>query len=246
MKSGRVLRLLETLGLSENEAAVYMAALSLGPTTAANIARVSGVKRPTVYSITETLKKRGLLSTGFEGLKRVFVAEDPSSLKSVLEDQNRVLEEVLPTLNSLFVSHGGETNVEYYEGLQSVKNAYDATLKDLRRGDEYFAISNTAQWQSLDERWFVKFMERRAKLPVKVRLLLQSSAQALYYQEFSRNYNFEVKLLPKVTSLSASIAVTPQRVLIHQLIEPVTAVSIESASVVKTHQEMFAIMWNAL
>ena len=52
---------LEKIGLTEKEAAVYLALLKLGPTTALKIARETGIKRPTVYTTLDALKGRGLV-----------------------------------------------------------------------------------------------------------------------------------------------------------------------------------------
>ena len=43
-------RILREIGLSENEATIYLAALTRGPTTALYLSRASGIKRSTVYA----------------------------------------------------------------------------------------------------------------------------------------------------------------------------------------------------
>ena len=246
MQKARLLGFLRNMGLSENEAAVYLAALSCGRATAADLARVAGVKRPTIYPVADTLSKRGLLTIGFKGTKRFFVAENPRVLRATIDEQHRMIGEVLPAFDSLYTARGNRADVEYYEGLRSVKNLYDLALTELRRGDEYLAVSNAAQWQDLDESWFRKFMERRAKLPVRIRLLLQDSAVARTYKDYEKNYGSQIKILPPGVSFSASIAITPRRVFIHQLQEPVAAVSMISPSMVRIHAEMFEFMWNSI
>jgi sugar-specific transcriptional regulator TrmB len=72
-----MLETLIKLGLSEKEAAVYLATLELGEDTALNIAEKSQVNRTTTYVILEKLMKLGLASTVERGKKTVFVAEDP-------------------------------------------------------------------------------------------------------------------------------------------------------------------------
>ena len=50
------------VGLSENEARVYLSAASLGPSTVQKITGAAGVKRTTGYSVLESLKSRGFRS----------------------------------------------------------------------------------------------------------------------------------------------------------------------------------------
>lgn len=62
---------LESLGLTEKEAAVYVAALELGASPAQKIAERAKVKRGTTYLAIESLTKRGLMSSVTKG-KKVF------------------------------------------------------------------------------------------------------------------------------------------------------------------------------
>ncbi len=245
MKSQKLYSVLTEVGLSENEARVYLAALSLGPTTILRIARAAEIRRTTAYPVIESLKRRGLMNIELKGLKQLFVAENPQKLENVLESRKTKFEEAFPEFAALYNLKGGEGVVKYYEGLESVKNVYEGLLRDIRPREDYLAISNATQWKDLDEKWFEKFMEKRAKLPINIRLLLQGSEQARHYKKFARNYNFVVKILPKNTALTTSTTITPQRVVIHQLIPPVMAIVIENESIIKTHREMFAIMWDA-
>jgi sugar-specific transcriptional regulator TrmB len=78
---------LRHLGLSENEAKVYMAMLELGPSVVVEIARKSGINRPTTYVQIESLKKKGLVSTQAKGKKQFFIAESPDKLELLIEKQ---------------------------------------------------------------------------------------------------------------------------------------------------------------
>ncbi|MEY4744239.1 MAG: hypothetical protein RL272_184, partial [Candidatus Parcubacteria bacterium] len=64
---------LQKIGLSENEAKVYLAGLELGPSTAQMMAAKATVSRPTTYIMIESLIKRGLMSSFQKGKKRYFV-----------------------------------------------------------------------------------------------------------------------------------------------------------------------------
>ena len=238
--------MLTEVGLSENEACVYLAALSRSPATILQIARAAGIKRTTVYAVIESLKQKGLISIELKGVKQRFIAEDPAKLEEVLETRKEKFKKLLPEFSVLYKLKSDEGVVKYYEGLSSIKNIYARLLSDVRRGEEYMAISNASQWKSLDEKWFGRFMEKRAKLPIRVRLLLQDSDEVRKYRTFSRNYHFDVRLLPKNTSLSTTITITPRMVVLHQIVPPVVAISIENQNIISAHRDMFEIMWNAM
>ncbi len=64
------LKLLINLGLTETEARVYLAGITLGPATVSSIAQKANVKRTTVYPAIRTLKKKGLMSVDIHGMKK--------------------------------------------------------------------------------------------------------------------------------------------------------------------------------
>ena len=80
---------LQQLGLSDKEAKTYLASLELGPVSVQEIAKKSGLKRPTVYFAIEQLIKMGLMSSFEKGKKRYFSAESPERLVSLITAQKR-------------------------------------------------------------------------------------------------------------------------------------------------------------
>src|SRR3989344_2158701 len=100
---------LKGLGLSENEAKVYMAMLELGSATVLEISAKAGVNRLTTYVQIESLKKMGLASTQTKGKKQLFIAESPDQLEFVIEREKQAIEQkkeelktILPELINLF------------------------------------------------------------------------------------------------------------------------------------------------
>ena len=82
-----------SLGFAEKEAAVYIAALTLGPSSVQEIAQKSGINRATAYLLIESLIERGLMSSFVKDKKKSFEAEPPDRLLSILRLQKHELEE---------------------------------------------------------------------------------------------------------------------------------------------------------
>jgi sugar-specific transcriptional regulator TrmB len=234
------------VGLSEHEAKVYVASLSLGPTSVLKLSRAAGVKRTTVYSIIETLKQRGLMRIEFHGLKQVFVAESPEKLTSVLEFRKHSLQTIMPEFLALYHLRGGESTIKYYEGLEGVKSVYERLIAEIRPHEDYLVIAQQEQWYELDRDYFQDFIERRAKLPIRIRMLMQDSATAREFKKFERNYHMQTKILPPETFLVTNVIITPQRVVIHQLIPPISAIVIENKSTIQLHQQLFEVIWQSI
>jgi sugar-specific transcriptional regulator TrmB len=72
MQNTKLTKILTDLGLSEHEALVYLANISLGPTTILKIAQAAEIKRTTVYAVIESLKTKGLINVQIKGFKKLF------------------------------------------------------------------------------------------------------------------------------------------------------------------------------
>jgi sugar-specific transcriptional regulator TrmB len=246
MKNTKLLATLTELGLSENEAKVYLASLALGPNTVLKIASAAEIKRTTVYSVIQSLKQQGLMRIELKGFKELFVAEDPERLKLVLNTRREKFETLLPEFSALYNLKGGEGLVKYYEGLEAIKGVYEQFLEEMRPSEFYLAISDMKKFLELDEVYFKDYFERRAKLNIKVRSLLQDSEQARYYQRFGLNFLQNIKILPKETKLSANLVITPRQIFVIQLVPPIMGIMIENQSVITLQKEMFEMIWSGL
>jgi sugar-specific transcriptional regulator TrmB len=235
------------IGLGENEGRIYLTALSQGPTTAAALAKHTGIKRTTVYSTIESLQKRGLMHEEARGFKRMFVAEHPEKLDSVVESRRSILKSALPELFSLyFRTEEKDGSVKKYSGLDGIKRIYGGLLQELNEGDFYLVISDQQKWISHDPQYFENFKRERAKLRLNIKLLLQDSPSARRNMPLQRDYNESVKILPKQLELATNMVIVPHKVIIVQTVEPLYALVIESQAVVQMNRVLFDIIWQAL
>lgn len=246
MKNPRLLDVLKNLGLTENEASVYLTSLSLGPTTILKISKSSQIRRTTVYSIIESLKNKGLMHIKPTGLKQLYVAEAPDLLDNIIKNKKSALEKLLPQFNALYNLKGSESTINYYEGLPAVKNIYETFLKPLKRGDDYLVISDMQKFFDLDRKYFENYLEKRTKSPVRARLISTDSEQARYMKKYARNMNHEIKILPAKSKLSVDVMIVPNKLTIFNLEEPISAISIENKSIIELHRDMFEIIWRGL
>lgn len=246
MTPKRLTKTLVEFGLTEAQAAVYLAMLSLGRTTVLKIARATNLKRTSLYSTIDALKENGLITTEVRGFKKYFVPENPERLQKTLERRRAILNTALPELSSLFHLQGDAGDIRYYEGLTAIKGVYEDLLKTIKHNDDYLIISDVAHWLTLDREYFLDFSMRRAKLPIKIRMLLQPSAEANELKQRGPAMRAAIKFLPASIATISNLIVTPQRVVIHQLVPPIRAVVIENKSVIQLHRELFEIIWKSL
>lgn len=245
-KNDKLLNSLYDIGLTEHEALVYMAMLSLGPTTALKISRVTEVKRSTVYLALESLLQKGMASIELRGMKRLYVAENPEKLETLLEERKNRFGRNLPELLSLYNLKGGESYLKYYEGMNGLKSVYESMIRDIRPHERYCVLSKLEPIIELDPSFFSSFFERRSKLPIDIRILLQDTPEAHRRKSIERNFNEHIKILPKEVTLVTNLVVIPRRVFIQQFTLPIFGITIENKSIIQMHEQMFGIMWNSV
>lgn len=245
MKNNQLQRVLEDLGLTENEAQVYLTSLSLGPTTVLAIARAAEIRRTTVYSVIDALKKKGLMHVEPIGFKQVYVAEHPDQLVNIVDHKKQGLQQHLPEFLSLYNLRGSESTLKYYEGIESIKTLYDTTLEPMRPKEDYLVVSDIQNFFDADD-FFKNFLDRRIKSRVAARLILTDCEEARRLKKYSQQMNHEVRILPKEYTLSIDIMITKYRVVMFNLEAPISGLSIENPTTIKAHKEMFEIMWNSL
>lgn len=144
---------IEELGLSNKEARVYVACLSIGPSAVQRIADQSGIKRVTTYVILESLIGLGLVSQIIKGKKTYFIAEEPSNLERLLEKREQELVEqksnfieVLPELNKLKTVPKEMPEVKFYEGADGVRSLFAGFFSNYKGSShDIYAFSNVDQ-----------------------------------------------------------------------------------------------------
>ena len=246
MQKEEIKDILVDFGLSEFEALVYLASLSLGPATVNDIAKHSGVKRTTVYPVIESLKRKGIMNTEVKGLKKSYVAESPEKLEGIIEQKKDRLKSMIPELTAIQNLKSNESFIKYYEGIEGVKTVYDSILDDLKPGDEYLIISDMERFLKMDRPYFTNFIERRAKLNLKVKTIIQDTADAQYYKKIERNTNQQIKILDKSADFTANLVILPNKVVITQIVEPIICILIENKSIVELQRKEFNIIWNSI
>ena len=142
---------IEELGLSNKEARVYVACLLTGAAAVQRIADQAGIKRVTTYVILESLVGLGLVSQSVKGKKTLFIAEEPTNLRRLLEKRSQELSEqqanfeaILPELAGLKSMPVDSPNVKYYDSADGIKTIMNSFLERGRRQDVDFVygISN--------------------------------------------------------------------------------------------------------
>lgn len=125
--------LLVGAGLTATEARVYLAGAGAGGVTAQEIARETGIRRPTVYHCLGTLSEKGLVSSRRAGGRLRFSALPPEHLRALVERRKADAERQARSLDelvALLASAKGRSGpiVSRHPGLDGMKAVLDVAF----------------------------------------------------------------------------------------------------------------------
>lgn len=133
-----ITEILEHMGLSSKEVAVFLALARGGPMTAHGVARKSGVTRTHVYDIAEELVTRGLVTVLKGSGAKKYEAIDHQGLLAYLsrkESEVKALQkqvgEAASAFNALREHREQRTKIKFYEGVEGLRTVYLEIKADL-------------------------------------------------------------------------------------------------------------------
>ncbi len=135
--------LLIRLGLSKNEAAVYLALLAHGAQTVAEVAREADIERPLVYKAVPKLLTRGLIVRSLRGKRTYYSPASPEKLGAAFTELETSYAKTLPTLLRMFSGGSKRPVIHFYDGRAGIKEVYADILATLPRGGVFYRYSST-------------------------------------------------------------------------------------------------------
>ncbi|PLX26588.1 hypothetical protein C0581_04110 [Candidatus Parcubacteria bacterium] len=183
----QILEELQSLGLSENEARIYMSLLELGKGTVTQISKRAGLNRTTGYDILERLGLQGLVNLSIsEKKKRFYIPEPPHRLRQFLENKKRQAERrlvdlkgLLPELQTLY-----ETDlkpiIKIAEGKEAMQQLYMNVTES--KSTVYSILNLKGYAEAFDEMGTVQSEERFRK-GIKEKVLAIDSDVARWWHD---------------------------------------------------------------
>lgn len=156
------------LGLSEAEAAIYLAALESGASLPKHLAEKAGIKRPLLYKLLPSLLDQGLLSETIRGKRRLLVAEDPESLLDKKRSELQLLEEKVPELRLLLRTATSKPQIIFHAGIKGLQKLYMDNLRERQPILEIVSLEKIhPEIESHSKNYYIPQRINR-KIPIKI------------------------------------------------------------------------------
>ncbi len=235
--------ILEKLGLTKNETAIYLALLELGTTTTGPITVKSGLHSSRVYESLNKLMEKGLASFIIKSNRKYFSAAEPDAMLDLLEQEKTELKSLLPQLKLLKKETRHEQKAAVYEGYKGVRTVYDSIIRTLGKGDELLVFgAGKADDSFMAKTYFKEYTSRRISKGIKMKIIFNSDARETG-RFYSKMKNTKVKYLPEGMKTPAAVDIYADNVSILVLRKKPTVFLITSQEVADSYREFFKMLW---
>jgi DNA-binding transcriptional regulator GbsR (MarR family) len=232
--------ILEEIGLSKNEAKVYLSLIYLGCTTAGKIAKHSKVPRPNVYDALERLQEKGLVSHVMKDEKMHFEASEPSALMNLLKEREARLNEIMPKLVlNQQMAKGSEAHI--FEGMKAAKNMF---LHFLDINETLYVYGAPQIAITLAKPFLENFHLRRAERKMWQKHIYNSDA-AERIKWINKNLPYtEARALPKEYDAPITTHICGDEVVFILWQANPLVIQIKNKELAKAYKGYFDILWS--
>jgi len=239
-------RYLQEIGLTDKESVVYLNLLNSGDSSVAEVAKKTNIKRPTVYTVLESLLKKGLVSETTKDNKIRYQAEPPERLetfverqKTLLEEKSRILKDFIPELKATQRETSDKPIVKYYEGKDGVISSLEELFSAKYDDEDY--IYFVYPKDLVNKFWNIE----NRKIYKSKRLNLGLKSKTVYAwpdseMPSSDDGSIRFKIDEKKYPIKADIAIYGDKIKIHTLTERLSGIFIQNKDLADTLKSLIS------
>ncbi|MCK5474156.1 MAG: hypothetical protein KAI53_02010 [Candidatus Aenigmarchaeota archaeon] len=227
-------------GITRNQAEVYLELLRTPGQSAGSIAKSLSKDRSFVYSILDSLKKRGLASYIFKERRTLFYPTDPENLLKEVDEKREKTFALVEQLKKIMPESSKELSVIVYEGKAGLK-AYVRDFLESREfctlgGGEVFDLFEELKYQ------YPQYLRQLVRKKIKGRLITSEKSKNKLIDLY-KNADVQIKVLTPLES-PVSFTVFGKKIAIYSAAEKPYAIIIDDEKISSALKAYFEILWS--
>lgn len=239
---------LESLGLTRNEAKIYLYLLKKGSTTTGAIIKSTKISNSRVYESLNILISKGLVTYNIQKKGKHFQAEDPEKFLILEEERKKKIEKLIPGLVKLKSIKEEETVSAVFEGLEGFRTAFDRIVRDCPERKTIYVVGFSKQAyakESLRRIISKVHKERVAVKKHKIKILLDMS---VFNEQIARDREkekfTEVKYMPSGYISPGALDIFEDYVYIFLWDEKPFVFMIKNQKIADSFKTYFKFLWS--
>lgn len=186
------------LGLTDEEARVYLACLEIHGGPVSLIAKKAGVHRVSCYHTLENLLEKQLLSQYNRNGVKCFAPEAPEKLVELAQERMTMAKTLLPELKSLASDLAFKPKIRFYEGRDGVERVFTESLNaGAAKGErkEILGYSDLKTATVFFPQFFEKYTHEKLKRGIKTRYLSPTTVESVHVLDPFLPKNYDKNLM---------------------------------------------------
>lgn len=242
------------LGFKEEEAKVYLSLLDQGPSSAGDLAKIIGMKRPTLYGYLERLVEGGLVTQSLRGGIKVFIPESGERIRALykrkiddLKSREKSLDDIIPELERRAGMSFMRPRIQFFEGQAGLETAFqdhlshpDTTML------AFWSIKSAIDATSEDFFWWLNKERMKKKVYIKAVWPPNQAVDVKRYPSMGVGGDFhrEIRIAPEGVESSMGYWIYANKVLFASSRAESFSYIIESAELYEMMSNQHQILWN--
>lgn len=233
--------ILTNLGLSPNEAKIYLAALESGVASAQRIAQKAKIKRTTAYSVLEGMVRKSFILKTEKGGHAKYLAENPKNLAERFKTYQKSFENVLPELEAIHNKRDIKPKILFFEDEEGILKIYEDTLRE--KPAEILEF-NTSEIFKAFGKFPIEYVEERKKNNIRALRIAPADKMYAKHAKSDKEELSETKLI-KDFDIPIEINIYNNKVAFMSYADKIGLI-IESEGIAKSMKKIYKLLWNRL
>ena len=229
------------LDFSEKEAEVYLALNTYGPSPASTIARVTKIKRTSVYDVLDSLIARNLIISFKQGRYTYFVIDDVNKILYQERDKVRLAETVIAKLKDEQLSQAG-VQINHFVGEEGYREMYEDILR-VNPKELMVWINLDEFYKGIDPVREEEWTKERIQKKIYTRLLMQDTPLAHKFKSKDSKSCRKTILLPKKHMFQSNCFIYEGNIAFFDARDKITGIQIRHPRLYKMQKQMFEMNW---
>ena len=231
------------IGLSENEAKIYLALIELGPSQTGAIVKKTNLYRVMVYDTLEKLMQQGLVNYSIRHNIKVFEAENPNQFLELIKNKEIIAKSIIDGVAKIKTKGPKIEGVYIYENWKGIKAAQENYFKEIKEiKGEYLMVGASRQLHKKLDAYFNYFHERRSKLKIPAKLLFNENNREFANKKIKYK-PIQIRFMPKEIITPSWFSTYNDLILIGLAEEKPMAFLIKNKAIAESYKQYFYFMW---
>ncbi len=238
-------KILEELGLTNNEIQIYLFLLKKGETTTGPIIKKTEISNSRVYESLNSLVSKGIVTYNIQKDGKHFKAESPKKLLKLEEERKQKIKSLIPDLEQLQNTSEKETTTAVYEGFKGFKTAFENITDSCPKNETIYIMGFSEQaYKTESLRLFLSNMNLKSqKKKQKLKILLNRETKQTLGKDREKEKYTEVRYMPKGYISPAAIDIFRDYVYIFLWEEKPFIFMIKNKKIAESFKIYFDFLW---